>query len=187
MSPARRVPSRRGQLPARPRLHRPQGRTRRGGREPCAYRSAFSSPAAPGSGRSLPIGAHVHAAPPAPGSTSAQDGGEQPRGAVARRARPLLPRLSPAAAPRARPVPAEPERGSPAGERPFPAGAPAAAPAGVPSEPPAPLTSFAASPAAGLAVAVIHAVQDDQGKGEEAKLHPGPLGWADSSGGSEGR
>lgn len=61
----------------------------------------------------------------------------------------------------------------------------AALPRGAPEQP-APLTSLAASPAAGLAVAVVHAVQDDQGKGEEAKLHPGPLGWAACSGGSEG-
>lgn len=35
------------------------------------------------------------------------------------------------------------------------------------------LTSLAASPSVALAVAVIHTVQDDEGKGEEAKLHLG--------------
>ena len=34
-------------------------------------------------------------------------------------------------------------------------------------------TSLTASPSIALAVAVIHAVQDDEGKGEEAKLHLG--------------
>lgn len=34
-------------------------------------------------------------------------------------------------------------------------------------------TSLTAPPSAALAVAVIHAVQDDEGKGEEAKLHLG--------------
>lgn len=34
-------------------------------------------------------------------------------------------------------------------------------------------TSLTASPSVALAVAVIHAVQDDEGKGEEAKLHLG--------------
>lgn len=34
-------------------------------------------------------------------------------------------------------------------------------------------TSLTASPSVALAVAVIHTVQDDEGKGEEAKLHLG--------------
>ena len=34
-------------------------------------------------------------------------------------------------------------------------------------------TSLTASPSIALAVAVIHTVQDDEGKGEETKLHLG--------------
>lgn len=220
-----------------PRLYRPRGGRRHGGRGgdgddggSRTYRS--TSPAAPRgsrSGRAAPAGRFPWALTPAPrlplpARPPQQEGGGQPRGGGRRagtaprpRARRRPPPLRAPARARGR-EPGQPLRAPPRGRltcrrAPLPGrggdghghghrhghAAPPAAPrrlrkrcrwpprAGVPGEQTALLTSLAASPAAGLAVAVIHAVQDDQGKGEEAKLHPAPLGWAASSSGSEGR
>lgn len=49
------------------------------------------------------------------------------------------------------------------------------------------LTSLAASPAAALAVRVVHAVEDDEGAGEEAKLHPSAAGWPLAAAATGGR
>lgn len=174
-----------------------------------------ASPAAPRgsrSGRAGPFPSQLKSAPllPLPARPLQQEAGGQPRGGVATPTGPrgLPPPSVPARSPRAgsRGTRSAPRGGdgSPAAELSSSAGrgragsSPAATllprkhscalpRCGVPNERAALLTSLAASPAAGLAVAVIHTVQDDQGKGEKAKLHPGPLKWAACSSGSEGR
>lgn len=184
MSPARYGPSGGGkQLPARPRLHRPRGAEHAvgaGGRAPTARHSRPRQPRAP-AGR---FPSELTSTPllPLPARPPQQHGGEQPPWS-GRHAGTAPGSLPPHVRARC--------RGAGAGltcrRAALPRGGSRSCPAGGPGEQPAPLTSLAASPAAGLAVAVIHAVQDDQGKGEETKLHPAPLGWAASSGGSEGR
>lgn len=90
-SPARYGPSRGGQLPARPRLHRPRRGVR--GRAPTARHSRPRQSRAPAG----PFPSELPSTPllPLPARPPQQDGGDQPRGGVATPARPLAPAAAP--------------------------------------------------------------------------------------------